>query len=112
MFVDELLKREWTKIDPHHFKEQTSEAFDDNIFHSKRIDLYDISSIDYTYIESLYQTKIPESILLHKEGHERRLFNERLEKYVYDLEMNDYYQYDIDYNYVCQLMMLFALPFA
>jgi hypothetical protein len=70
-FVDKVINSDWETIDEHHFTSQTTEKFDEKILLSKIIKFYDISNIDYEYIEQLYNKKIPECIINKKQGHER-----------------------------------------
>lgn len=99
-FIDELLKNNWKMIDKHHFTPQTSENFSkNNIIMSKCLKIFDIENIDYDYIEKLYNKKIPEEILNHKEGHYRKYFNTDFTEYVYNLDMTIYYNNNIDVKY-------------
>jgi hypothetical protein len=98
-FIDELVKNDWKMIDQHHFTPQTTERFDEKIMLSKCIKCYDIENIDYNYIEELYDIKIPEIILNKKEGHERKKYELSYNKYVYDLRMMVYYNYNVDIKY-------------
>jgi hypothetical protein len=101
-FVDKVINYDWETIDKHHFTPQTTEKFDKKILLSKNINFYDIENIDYKYIEQLYNKKIPECVINKKEGHER---NERIkiknvyDKYVYDLNIDDYIDYIVDITY-------------
>jgi hypothetical protein len=100
-FVDELVKKNWEMINKHHFTPQTSEHFDIKILKSKNFHLYDIEKIDYKYIEKLYNKKIPEVVLNKKFGHERD-FNPKtdsLNNYVYDLNIDEYINFNIDIKY-------------
>ena len=99
-FTDELIKNKWEKIDKHHFTPQTTELFDKNIIlKSKSLKIYDIKNIDYKYIEELYNTKIPEELLEFKGGHERKTFNKSFKNYIYDLDIMEYYNYNVDKKY-------------
>ena len=99
-FVDELLINDWIMIDKHHFTPQTTEKFDSElILKSKELKIYDIKNIDYNYIEELYNKKIPEKLLIFKGGHERKIKSQIIEDFVFDLEMNLYYDYNIDIKY-------------
>jgi hypothetical protein len=101
-FVDEVIKENWKVVDKHHFTPQTTEHFDKKILLSKTIKLYDISKIDYEYIEELYNKKIPECVINKKEGHERKLNikeDTSYDKYVYDLNIDEYIKYKVDIKY-------------
>jgi hypothetical protein len=101
-FINEVIKNNWKMIDKHHFTPQTTEYFNKKILLSKIIKFYDICNIDYEYIEQLYNKKIPECVINKKEGHERIYKiknNDFYDKYVYDLNMDDYIDYDIDLKY-------------
>jgi hypothetical protein len=98
-FVDKVINKDWKTIDSHHFTPQTTEAFDKKILLSKIIKFYDISNIDYEYIEQLYNKKIPECVIHKKEGHERSSYVNIKDCYVYDLHIDDYIDYSIDITY-------------
>lgn len=96
-FMDELVKKDYTMVDNHHFTPQTSEHFNkDAIMKSKCINVYDIERIDYACIETIYNTKIPEILLNYRGGHERRKIDNHFEGDVYDLSIEDYYDYNVD----------------
>ena len=102
MFVNELIKNNWEMVNKHHFTQQTSEKFSLKILQSKNIKFYDIENIDYNYIEDLYNIKIPDKVMNKKEGHERinrikkdKIFN----NYVYDLEMDEYHDSNVDIKF-------------
>jgi hypothetical protein len=101
-FVDEVIKNNWTMIDKHHFTPQTTEYFDKKILSSKIIKFYDICNIDYEYIEQIYNKKIPEDVINFKYGHERQLqikTDDFYNEYVYDLNIDDYINYNINIKY-------------
>jgi hypothetical protein len=96
MFTDELLQNDWKMVNYHHFTPQLSDAFDEKILESKCIKCYDIANIDYKYIEKLYNIKIPEIILYKIEGHERGKYELDFDSPVYDLNIDEYYNYNVD----------------
>jgi hypothetical protein len=98
-FIEELIKNNWNMIDEHHFMPQTTGDFNNKIMLSKYIKCYDIENIDYSYIEKLYNKKIPEIILTKREGHERKKYNIIFNEHVYNLDMSIYYNYNIDIKY-------------
>jgi hypothetical protein len=101
-FVDKLIEYDWNIINLHHFTPQTTEQFDKKILLSKNVKFYDIGRIDYEYIEQLYNTKIPESIINKKLGHERHLrikIKDSYDKYVYNLNIDEYIDYNINIKY-------------
>jgi len=71
-FVDELITHKYRFIDKHHFTPQCSDDFNQLDIKHKNIIVYDISKIDYKYIECLYGKKIPDVVLNRKEGHENK----------------------------------------
>ena len=95
-FVEETVKGDWKMVEKHHFTPQTTEKFNKNIMLSKCIKCYDIKKIDYTYIEELYNVKIPERVLTKREGHERKNYSESITHAVFDLEMTDYYDSNVN----------------
>jgi hypothetical protein len=101
-FVDKLTQCDWKTIEFHHFTPQTTEAFDKKILLSKNIKFYDITNIDYKYIEKIYNKKIPDCVINKKYGHERILHIKKncyYDKYIYDLNIDDYIDYNIDIKY-------------
>jgi hypothetical protein len=99
-FVDELIKNDRNMIEPHHFEPQTGGHYNTNILRSKCLKIYDIEHIDYSFIENLYHKKIPYELLkFDLMGHERKKFNNTFEGPVYDLDMDEYYDYNVDIKY-------------
>jgi hypothetical protein len=98
-FVEELGKGHWNMIEKHHFTPQTTENFNKSIMLSKCIKCYDIKNIDYKYIEELYNINIPERVLTKREGHERKNYSESIAHAVFDLEMTDYYDSNVNFKY-------------
>ena len=96
-FVDQLSKHS-KMIEPHHFLPQTSERFNIKILKSDCIKFYDIESIDYTFLESLYNKQIPDSILGRKEGHERKTYSTEFTENVSDLDMDIYFDTTVNVN--------------
>lgn len=98
-FVNEVTYNNWKMIDRHHFKEQTAGDFDKTILKSKCIHFFDIGNIDYEFIENLYNKKIPDDVKYRKQGHERKKQMSSYDNYVYDLDMDIYYNYNVDNKY-------------
>ena len=98
-FVEETVKGDWKMVEKHHFTPQTTENFKKSIMLSKCIKCYDIKKIDYKYIEELYNIKLPETILTKREGHERKDYSESITHDVFDLEMTDYYDFNVNLKY-------------
>jgi hypothetical protein len=101
-FVDEVVKNDWVMIENDHFTPQTTESFDKTILFSKIIKCYDITNIDYEYIEQLYNKKIPECVINEKGGHTRMDVIQSdcsIDDYVYDLNIDEYIYYNIDIKY-------------
>ncbi len=100
MFVDELIKNDWNVVNKHHFTLQTSEEFNEDIIvKCKKLKIFDIENIDYSYIEMLYNKKINNDVLHIKQGHERKIYENTINYNVYDLEMEEYYENNINYKY-------------
>lgn len=98
IFVDELIKHDWKMIEKGHFEKQTGFCFDKyKITRSKSLKIYDIENNDYSYLEKLYEKKIPEKLLIFNLfGHERKNFDKNFEEPVYDLDIDIYYQYNVN----------------
>lgn len=49
----------------HHFTPQLSENFEARVLDHNRenLKIYDLNAIDYNYIESIYDTKLPQDII-------------------------------------------------
>jgi hypothetical protein len=98
-FVDELLNNNWNMIDRHHFTPQTTEDFDEHIIsRSKILKIYDLNNIDYIYIQDLYNKEIPDTLLKFRGGHERNLSSKTFLDYVYNIDMMEYYNYNVHIN--------------
>lgn len=97
-FVDQILKNNWEMIHKLHFDKQTSQDFNEIILKSKKLIIYDIKFINYELIENIYGTKIPQSLLDFRGGHENNKTN-ILEKYVYDLDMSEYDSFKVPTKY-------------
>lgn len=98
-FVEELIRGSWRVVDSHHFKPQTDEYYDEKVFDAKVLKCFDLENIDYKYIESLYDVKIPKDFLAIKHGHERSKSGTMLSIPVYDLDMSEYYTSNVNYSY-------------
>lgn len=98
-FVDELIGDNWKMVEKSHFIQQTRERFDVNIItKAKSFKIYDIENIDYTYIEELYGTKIPQEVLNFKGDHIRKnfaLLDYDKDQCVYDLDSKIYFNYNV-----------------
>ena len=100
-FINELTSNNnnWEIIDEHHFIQQTSERFDkEKILQSKELIIYDINSIDYSFIEKIYDKKISKKLLDFRGCHENKNII-LLEKNVYDLDMCLYNSYKVPTKY-------------
>ena len=97
-FVDELIKNEWKMIERHHFIPQTCDAFDIRIKNSKELIIYDIQNMNYNYIEKLFEKKIPENLINFKGPHVRNA-DILLEKYIYHMDMSEYFDYKVPTKY-------------
>jgi hypothetical protein len=97
-FVNELIKNKWKIIDKHHFIPQTCNAFDIKVKNSKELIIYDIKNINYNHIEDLFQTKLPD-FLINFKGTHIRTQNIILEKYIYDIDMPEYFDYKVPTKY-------------
>ena len=101
-FVNEIITYKFNLIDIHHFEPQTDARYSLRIFKSKTIQFFDIEHIDYTYLEELYNKKIPDDILIKKFGHERNStinMNKIINYDVYDLNIDEIMDCNIDIKY-------------
>jgi len=95
-FVDVLIKNNWEMIERHHFTPQTSEAFNKyKLTKSKHLLCYDIEKINYEYIESIFDKKIPNELLSFKGNHIRKNYTEKYDGEVYNLDINIYHNYNV-----------------
>ena len=100
LFIDEIIAENWEVIEKHHFIHQTSEYFDkEKILQSMSYKIFDIENIDYSYIEMLYNKKINNDVLKIKQGHERKIYKNTINYDVYDLEIDEYCENNINYKY-------------
>jgi len=92
-FVDEIVKENWEEIDAHHFIPQTSNGFYYNkLKNHKNLLIYDIENINYTYIETLFNKKIPHDLINNKGGHHNTKTSS-INKPVYDLLQIEYEEF-------------------
>lgn len=89
-FVDELYINSFEIIDKHHFTPQLSENYTPLIENAKQLIIYDIEKIDYTYLEVLFNKKIPEEVLQFRGNHNNKS-TEIINGPVYDLNILDIY---------------------
>jgi len=94
-FVAELIKNS-RLIDQHHFTPQLSEKWEDRIMHHKNLIVYDINNIDYSFLENIYQKKIPSNILNYRgyfRTHHKKIILDKPEKEVevFNLPLVEYY---------------------
>jgi hypothetical protein len=99
LFVDELIKNDWKMVEHHHFTQQTSEKFEFRILKSKTIKFFDIKNINYQYIENLFDKKISDNILNKRYGHERKIYDNTINNYIYDLNIDEYFESNVDLKY-------------
>lgn len=99
LFVDELTKNDYKMIQAHHFKPQTSEHFNRSILNSKCFKCYEIENIDYAFLSSLYNREIPETLMGKEFKNERPKYDTTIDNYVYDLNMDDYCNSNVDIRY-------------
>lgn len=67
-FVDKLVNKSKI-IDHHHFTPQTSEHFCDLIREHRTTHIFDIDSIDYSLLESIFDEKLPTEVLEYRGEH-------------------------------------------
>lgn len=94
-FVNNVVKCNWDVIDFHHFCPQTSEYFNERIRFSKVLKVFNICDIDYSYIEGLYNVKIPECVLNYRGEHARPTYEEIITEPVYDLDIDSYLNFNV-----------------
>jgi hypothetical protein len=93
-FINELEKSNFEIIDKHHFTPQLSEKFGllEQLKNKKELKpfiLYDIENIDYTYLEEIYQQKIPIEVIKFRGGHEYK-YKDIIDYPVYNLLTNEF----------------------
>lgn len=90
-FIDKLIENS-NVIDMHHFTPQTSEHFNNKIRHHKNLIIFEIEKINYSYLENKFNKKIPKELIEFRGGHENKA-KEIIDKPVYDLLIEEYYNY-------------------
>ena len=94
-FVKELIKNNWETVERHHFTPQTTELFDESeLMKSKQMVVYDLGNIDYAFIESLYNRKIPKDLINFKGSHCNKS-SIPLHKPVFDLSLDEYFEFKV-----------------
>ena len=90
-FVNELLRNKWRRIEKHHFTPQTSETFNkEKLLTCKNLKIYDLSNIDYSFIENIYEKKIPEELISFRGDHSYKPSKSIYDGDVYNLDMDVY----------------------
>jgi hypothetical protein len=99
-FVDFLIKKECKdNMHIHHFTPQTNECFDlEKLYNSKKIFVFDLNSINYGLIETLFQKRIPKSIIDFRGRHENKK-KQPLETSVFKMDMPQYINYSVPTKY-------------
>ena len=96
-FVNELITSRYINIDYPHFTPQLSQAWNDTIKNHKKLKIYDINNIDYSYIEQIFNKKIPNELITFKGGNENKKPFLDLDKInnieIYNLLQTDYIDY-------------------
>lgn len=88
-FLNKLLEENYDLVEYEHFSPQTSGWFVNSIGSHNKTIIYDIESIDYEYIGSLYNKTIPPEVIQFRGDHINKnmeMFND----FVYDLEIDTY----------------------
>jgi len=101
LFINELLVNNWEVIDNHHFTQQTSEAFDEEkLLKCKKLYCFDIAKINYSIIEQLFNKKLSNEIINNIGNNNFKKDNEKLEKYIFNEDIDNYINYSFDYKYM------------
>ena len=90
-FVDKLIENS-NVIDIHHFTPQTTEHFNNNVRYHKNLIIFEIEKINYSYLEKKFDKKIPQELIDFRGGHENKA-KDIIDKPVYDLLIEEYYNY-------------------
>jgi hypothetical protein len=96
IFVNDLITNNFKNIENHHFTNQFSEEWNDNLLTHNNIYFYDIKKINYSFIESLYDKKINLPIV-----NRNKLKNgtENCNRIMYDKDVNNVANYKFKYRY-------------
>lgn len=97
-FVTKIFENNYEIIDREHFSPQTSGWFIENLKYHKKAIIYDIESINYDYIGSLYQKIIPQEVINFRGNHINKN-TEQLTEYVFDKQIDEYSSYKIPIEY-------------
>jgi hypothetical protein len=91
-FVSEIITHGFRVVNAHHFVPQMFTRSDrlSEVCRHKQLFVYDLKNIDYAKLEELFGTKIPESILNFRGGHEREKHPE-LTTSVHNLKQEEYH---------------------
>lgn len=88
-FAIALSRYNFKMIDLHHFAPQLSRYWSDELKTHKNVTIYDITNINYSNLEQIYNKKIPTSVLKFRGGHENVNVND-LECDVYDMRIEEF----------------------
>jgi hypothetical protein len=88
-FVVALSRYNFKMIDLHHFAPQLSGKWSESLKTHKNLTIYDITNINYSNLEQIYNKKIPTSVLKFRGGHENVNVND-VECDVYDMRIEEF----------------------
>jgi len=98
-FVKEVFSRNTKVIEWHHFTPQLSEYYNDSVGNHTKLKIFDITNIDYSYLETLFGKTIPDQLLTFRglnqivKSKTELTFNNP----IYELPIEEYSNSDIDY---------------
>jgi hypothetical protein len=92
-FVAKLNVSNWNEIDEHHFTPQTSECFnEEKVRNAKKVTIFDINKINYSYLENIYDKIIPSDLKNNKGGHATTNKGDIKIENLARMEINDIYK--------------------
>lgn len=90
-FINELKTSKYRYIDELHFEPHINDNWKEPVKNNKNIVVMDITNIDYSIFETLYNRRIPESIIKYRGEHENYKETKDFEsKKIYDLTQEEY----------------------
>ena len=96
VFAEALIKSDWDRVDRHHFTPQTSEAFDEKRLSSCKVrKVYDISDIDYKFLEKVFGKKIPDEVRSFRGSHIRKVKGVNFNGKVHNIPIGEYVDKDV-----------------
>jgi len=96
-FVDELITNKFQNIDDHHFTNQFSESWSNELLTLDKIHFMDLYKINYELIESFYETTIPDKLKNPSNIRKKKLAKQQTTE-IYNVPVDEIKNYEYQYK--------------